>query len=133
MSSAVHSPGRWLFAGALVAFVSGDAAANALSPFEALATGESRRAGTPTVSRGTVWTDPAVSPFQDSETRRPPSKRGVIGLVGPLGVILDYSSGIPRMRGFALTDGEHVRLEASGRVAPDFQDVTGQLRVLFRF
>ena len=65
--------------------------------------------------------------------RHPASRRAIVGLGGPLGVVVDYSQGLPRVRGLSLTQGDAVTIEASGRIGTGFDDVSGQLSLHLSF
>lgn len=75
----------------------------------------------------------AFSEAEPGEPRRETSMRGIIGLSGPLGLILDYSSGMPRVRGLAFSPSDSVRIEASGSMDQDLDDVGGQISIHLRF
>ena len=65
--------------------------------------------------------------------RHPASRRTIVGLGGPLGVVVDYSQGLPRVRGLSLMPSDAVTLEASGRIGTGFDDVSGQLSLHLSF
>ena len=127
-----------LFAGAALSPIGG-ANAQPLSPGEALSVGSRTTDGGQRFISGTIdliRERASVSGFSDEDTpgaKRERPLRGVIGLSGPLGVILDYSSGLPRMRGLAFSPNDLVRIEASGSIDQDLDNVGGQISVHFNF
>ncbi|MEM6620894.1 MAG: hypothetical protein AAF674_01605 [Pseudomonadota bacterium] len=107
--------------------------ADSLSPIQPVPTGGT---GLITGSVGVLAERRAVlgwDAFAERQSSGSDSKRGIIDLAGPFGVVMDYTSGVPRFRGLSLSSGDSFRLEASGRVDSDFDEITGQLSVQFRF
>lgn len=56
-----------------------------------------------------------------------------IQLSGPLGMVLDYASGLPRFGGVALSPADNVRLEASAGVKKKKNGVGGLFTIHFDF
>ena len=65
--------------------------------------------------------------------RHPATRRTIVGVGGAFGVVVDYSRGLPRVRGLALSPNDALTLEASGRIATGFDNVSGQLSLHLSF
>lgn len=114
--------------------------AQPLSPEDALSVGSSGANGGQRFLSGSIGLlsqqTAGVATFaqvQDPRARRDTSPSGVIGLAGPLGMIFDYSSGLPRMRGLAYSPNDLLRIEASGTVDADLDNVGARISVHFKF
>ncbi|MFK7943681.1 MAG: hypothetical protein AB8B85_12320 [Paracoccaceae bacterium] len=114
--------------------------AEQLSAREALLIGST---DTTSVSRG-FWGSLSLAPERsgshnaavDIDTADGPNEMatgGVIGLGGPFGVIVDYSSDVPRLRGLAFSPAEGMRLEATGEFNTDTDRLGGRVSVHFNF
>lgn len=68
-----------------------------------------------------------------SGAERVGSLRGIFGLGGSLGVVLDTSGDLPRMRGLAFSPTDNMRIEASGIVEENMRSIGGRVSVHFRF
>ena len=82
---------------------------------------------------------PEVTPTDDAfptasiraESDRPSG--AVIGLGGPFGVMVDYTTDTPRVRGLAYAPDNAVRVEARGELDTESDDIGGKFSVHFNF
>lgn len=86
-------------------------------------------AGTPSVGASRS----ALGRVLGRSTVNAAQQRTVVNLVGEFGMVIDYSSGLPRVGGFSLSPSDDVRVEASGGIGDGFGDVSGQVSIHFRF
>ena len=63
----------------------------------------------------------------------PAARRAIVGILGPLGLVVDHSSGLPRVRGLSLSPNDALTLEASGSIGNGFDDMRGQLSLHLSF
>lgn len=58
---------------------------------------------------------------------------GIVGFGGRLGVVMDTSGDLPRMRGLSFSPTDSMRIEASGIVEENMRNIGGRLSVRFSF
>ena len=58
---------------------------------------------------------------------------GVLQLPGPFGVVVDVSSGVPRMRGLSVVATDYMRIEARGRFSMDPGSIGAEISLHFNF
>ena len=113
--------------------------AQQLSPGEALLIGSGQSDDGEQGFWGELGIVPEVTATSDSfptssirgETDRPTG--AIIGLGGPFGVIVDYSTDTPRVRGLAFEANNALRLEARGELDTESDDIGGKVSVHFNF
>lgn len=68
---------------------------------------------------------------RDQDTDAPGG--GVVQLPGPFGIVVDVSSGVPRMRGLSVSATDYMRIEARGRFALNPGSIGAEISVHFNF
>lgn len=124
---------------AFFAFLPAAGMAQQLTPGEALTIGSGQHGGEEQGFWESLSLIPEVTATEDTfptgsirgESDRPTG--AVIGLGGPFGVIVDYSTDTPRVRGLAFAPDNAVRVEARGELDTESDDIGGKLSVHFNF
>ena len=143
MSMRCVFPASAILTSVVLAFTGPGASAGSLTPLEELSIGETGSGSTGTLSSGSAVLNtplgiqirgmPGGTDLLEDPLANGNNFSAFVGLAGPLGMVVNYASGKPRVSGLALLPSDSVRVEASGGVDPGFESFRGRVSVHIRF